>query len=489
MSCTKQKKNNRRSPRVGRRCEAKQVENRKSLKSVLNWLLPDDSIFANCKFHGNVSWKPKQLVAQALCWSWQETKNVTTAFDYCLEVCEALGAQEIAQTYPTFMNALGRYQVSLGACLDQRFETLAEHVGGRFWRDHDWVLMGFDGSRVSVPRTVSNEQAFCAANYGHGTTAKYRKKKSKGMRRKQNEKHKPAPPKPQVWITMFWHMNLQLPWRWRLGPSDSGEREHVMEMLEQEEMPDNTLYCGDAGFVGYPLWSSILVAGGNFLIRVGGNVSLLGQQADFKQGKDGIVWCWPKDKMNSGAQPLKLRLVQVKIGKTKMWMLTSILSGQKLSAKRILKYYQMRWGIEVEFRSLKQTLEHSKLRCRESERVLVELEWSISGRAVAKLLALCEQISTEEEQAPENTPSNLSLANTMQALRDCMRNAHKVPSPGHELRWKLATALIQRYHARTDKKARYRPANPDKKPLGKPKIRKLTKEIRAKIREVGQLAA
>jgi hypothetical protein len=165
MSCTKQqKKNTSHSPRMGRRCEAKQVEHRKSLQSVLNGLLPDDGIFANCKFHGNVRWKPKQLVAQALCWSGQETKNVTTAFDHCLEVCEALGAQKSAQTYPTFMTALGRYQGSLGTCLNH-----------------------------------------------------------------------------------------------------------------------------DAGFVGYPLWSSILAAGGNFLIRVGGNVSLLGKQADFKRDKDGIV--------------------------------------------------------------------------------------------------------------------------------------------------------------------------------------------------------
>ena len=260
-------------------------------------------------------------------------------------------------------------------------------------------------------------------------------------------------------------------------------------MLEQEEMPDNTLYCGDAGFVGYPLWSSILAAGGNFLIRVGGNVSLLGKQVDFKRGKDGIVWCWPKDKMNSGAPPLKLRLVQVKIGQTVMWMLTSVLSCHELSAKRIIRYYQMRWGIEIEFRGLKQTLDHSKLQCRTSERVLVELDWSIRGLAVAKLLALREQIGTAKESVEESTPQALSLANTMQALRDCMRNAHQIPASGQELKLKLAGALIQRYHARTDKKARYRPANPDKKPLGDPTIRKLTKEMHAKISQIGYIAA
>jgi len=45
----------------------------------------------------------------------------------------------------------------------------------------------------------------------------------------------------------MWHMGLRLPWTWRLGPSNSSERGHVMEMLEKEEFPENTLFCGDAG--------------------------------------------------------------------------------------------------------------------------------------------------------------------------------------------------------------------------------------------------
>ena len=70
-----------------------------------------------------------------------------------------------------------------------------------------------------------------------------------------------------------------------------------------------------------------------------------------------------------------------------------------------------------------------------------------------------------------------------------MRNSYQIPVSGQELKLKLAGALIQKYHARTDKKARYRPANPDKKKLGNPKIRKPTKEEDARIREIGYMAA
>ena len=38
----------------------------------------------------------------------------------------------------------------------------------------------------------------------------------------------------------MWHMGLRLPWTWRIGPSNSSERAHVEEMLEQEEMPEDT---------------------------------------------------------------------------------------------------------------------------------------------------------------------------------------------------------------------------------------------------------
>jgi transposase len=38
-------------------------------------------------------------------------------------------------------------------------------------------------------------------------------------------------------------------------------------------------------------------------------------------------------------------------------MLTSVLSERTLSKKQIVKFYKMRWGIEIEFRGLKQTLD------------------------------------------------------------------------------------------------------------------------------------
>jgi len=468
-----------------RQREIQRRKNQSLFQALLGWLIPEHGLFAKDRFHGNIKWRPEQLAQQAMIWAWQETKKVTDAFEQTLEMCSDLRIEKAAKTYTAFINALDRYRSTFSLRLREHFQFLAEEIGGRFWRDHGRVLIGFDGSRVTTPRTVSNEVAFCAPNYGKGKTAKYRQKKTKGMRRRQNEKNPAEPQAPQVWITMMWHMGLRLPWTWRLGPSNSSERGHVVEMLKQEKFPEDTLFCGDAGFVGYDFWKAIIDAGGNFLVRVGANVKLLSESADVKRLGGGIVLCWPKDKMNSGAEPRRLRLVRVKIGKTKMWMLTSVLDPQELSVKDIIRYYKMRWGVEVEYRGLKQTIDKAMLRCRNSARVYVELDWSIRAMAFAELVALREQLpkGNEREGDPEReyNPTDRSLANTVRALRTCMRNLTRDVDPDNDLLSQLAGALVQKYNNRTDKRARYRPPNPDKKPLGDPIVTKLSREAREKL--------
>jgi hypothetical protein len=55
--------------------------------------------------------------------------------------------------------------------------------------------------------------------------------------------------------------------------------------------------------MGYELWKAILDAGGNFLVRVGANVSLLSEHADYRRLQDGDILCWPKGKIASGERP------------------------------------------------------------------------------------------------------------------------------------------------------------------------------------------
>ena len=473
----------RRTPSQSSRSES----NARAMDRLRIWLLPNVEIFAGLGLHGNTSWSPSALVWLALCWAWSQSKNLTDAFEEARHQCGKLGISALS-TYQGFLYALVTWTDRLLLVLWPILHRRMQEIGGAHWRIDGWLPIAFDGSRSSAPRSASNEKALCAANYGTGKTAKYRKKKTKGMRRRKNKNNKPQPQAPQAWITLLWHMGLRLPWMWRLGPSNSSERAHVMKMLDDGDFPQNTLFCGDAGFVGYPLWSRILDRGHHFLVRVGANVRLLSESANCRIGNNGRVLCWPQDAVRADDPPLKLRLVKVKVGKTKMWMLTSVLQSSRLSKTRIVAFYKMRWGIEVEFRGLKQTLDCAKLRSRNDRRVLAELSWSMMAMAVAELFALKEQLAprrgkTKDDDPPAD-PKKRSLANTIRALRQCLTQLTETPQPGRDLRTQLRLAVTDSYHRKSSKKARYHPPNPDKKPLGDPAIRELNEQERKKLNEI-----
>ena len=230
------------------------------------------------------------------------------------------------------------------------------------------------------------------------------------------------------------------------------------------------------------------------MVRVGANVTLLSEQVDWTRetmADDTQVLCWPKAMMHSGQPPLRLRLFQTRLGKTKVWLLTSVLDRRELTLKQALRFYKMRWGIEIEFRGLKQTLDRAKLRCRNPRRLLVELDWSILAMAIAELLAIKEQRSHQvvksnatRDQGLPYDPTKRSLAMTMRAIRGSLRNLNDVPKPGQDLLTLLRTAVSDGYQRKAPKGARYRPPNPDKKPLGDPKLRRLEDPERKKLEKI-----
>ena len=461
--------------------------NQNSWLELWSWFLPS-GIFDKIALHGNTKWLPTPFVVLAFCFTWSDARCLTDAFVEAAECGRSLFGAPAIRTYQGFMRALVTWSPTLVRTLTAAVRQRMEEIGGRFWRSGEWVPIAFDGSRSTAPRTKSNEAAYCAPNVGQGTTAKYRKKKSKGMRRKKNEKKKAQPQEPQAWITLMWQMGLRLPWAWRLGPSNASERDHVMEMLDVEDFPNRTLFCGDAGFIGYPLWARILERGHDLMIRAGANVHLQVETASgrvVKEGRDQLVLGWPQEAQQAGLPPLRLRLIHARINQTKVWLLTSVLDRKRLTLKQAVRLYEMRWGIELEFRGLKQTLNRAELRCRNEKRVRVELDWSILGMAVAELWALKEQLAEKAGRPKKDRPGKRSLAGTMRALRWGLRYLDRETEAGRSLADRLRKAVIDDYLRKSSKQARYRPTNPDKKPLGDPNLRVLTREEKNKLRKMG----
>ena len=460
--------------------------NKDSFREFWDWFLPA-GLFAQLACHGNTKWLPTHLVILAFCWTWSDSRCLTDAFVGAGETARSLFGLPVIRSYQGFMRALVRWSPTLMRLLTALVRQRMEEIGGRWWRIDGWVPIAFDGSRSTAPRPRSNEAAYCAPKHGKGKTAKYRKTTTTGMRRQQNAKNKPQPPAPQMWMTLMWHMGLRLPWAWRLGPSNASERDDVMAMVSSEKFPEKVLFCGDAGFIGYPLWSAMMTRGHDFLVRAGAN-GYLQVEAEtgrvVKEGRDQIVVCWPQDAQRSGLPPLRLRLIHTRINKTEVWLLTSVLERTQLTLAQSVRMYKLRWGIELEFRGLKQTLNRAELRCRTAKRARVELDWSILGMAVAELFALREQLSARASRTSRDVPAKRSLAGTMRAVRWCMGNRNEAVELGASLSDRLREAVIEGYERPSSKRARYRPQNPDKKPLGNPKLRVLTAEEKQKLRKI-----
>jgi hypothetical protein len=267
---------------------------------------------------------------------------------------------------------------------------------------------------------------------------------------------------PQMWLTLFWHVGTGLPWAWRTGPSDSSERQHLEEMLP--ELPENTLITADAGFVGYDFWSAVMAAGQSFVIRVGANVRLL-RKLGYAREYDNTVYLWPDWAAGKRMPPLVLRMVWVHDGKQPMCLITNVLSKQRLSDRQMAHIYHARWGVEVFFRTFKQTFGRRKLRSHTPEHAKLEAEWSLVGLWAVCLLAQREIAQTRGD------PCRLSPAGAIKAIQEVMSHYRNRPEePQETLAWMFRHALQDDYQRRSSKAARAYPRKRQRGGAGLPHI-------------------
>lgn len=478
--------------RKARREQRKTDENKSQIQGALKWLI-DEKIFAGLSLHGNTSWQCSGLVCLTLLWVWSTTPQLTEAFVDARSKAAKLLIPITITTYQGLIKALVSATPKLMPVLKRRMHELMNRIGGKHMRVGRWHAIAVDGSKETAPRTVSNETAFRPPNYGQGKNAKHRKRKKPPTKKstskktvaakadpKKKPKRVPLPP-PQVWLTMMWHIGLGLPWCWKLGPSNDSERTHVKEMLETEHFLKDTLFVGDAGFVGYEFWRTIMDRDHHFLVRVGANVNLLTHLCGYKlNGKD-TVYCWPQTAMKEKKRPLRLRLVKCQIGKNaNVWLLTSVTNPRELSNKEMKRLYELRWGVELAFRALKQTFERRKVRCRSQARVLVEIEWSIFAMAAVELMALREQLC-----GGQGSPEKLSFAQSLTVIRHSLNNLTDCPEFMTTLRVGLRSSLIDDYQRKELKAGRYKPTRKKPPSCGEPNIELATNEQRHKLREIG----
>jgi hypothetical protein len=495
------------------------------LKAAVDWVL-NDHIFAGMRLHGNVKWRPVALVRLALFWMWSyETGLVGAAKAAIKQVLKLFGTVAVG-SYQALTGALNTYTPQLLNRLWARLHNLFQTHGGTAWRVGKWLPLGVDGSRVSVPRTEPNEQQFCKPNTpkkantntkkantkkantkkantkkantkkanAKKTNAKKTKKANKtytharqrsrhAHRPRSNQRRKshynPQPVGPQLWLTLIWHIGLRLPWCWELGPSYDSERSHLLALLDEQLFPERTLFCGDAGFYGYEFWRGIRDCGHHFLVRVGSNVRLLKDLGVVRQHGD-WVYCWPNEQMKKHQPPLVLRLFRFHDGRNEVFLVSSVLDEQELSVQQAGQIYRGRWGIEVQFRALKQTYGRSKLRSRTPEHATLELHWSLVGLTVLQLLAL------KEQRRPDEPVPRTSIAAVLQIIRAMIAECSQPRATPDALPQRLAGATTDSYQRHGTKKSRNYPRRKEEPSAGAPIITTATPEHQKALQLLGE---
>jgi hypothetical protein len=451
-----------------------------ALKVALDWLLAAARL-SDRAFRGDCSWTPKGLIFMAILWAWSDEKSLTRRFSHARKVVMAMGilTRIPAATYQAFLKMVTTWTVALAMTLFDAFrQRMQSDLGTRF-EVCGLAVFGVDGSRLELPRTESNEARFSPAKTRRSSRSKpkprarsprkpHRRPRSRASRDRRARQKKAN--SPQMWLTTMFHVGTGLPWDWRIGPSDSSERDHLRQMIAA--LPAGALVTADAGFVGYETWKAILDSGRHLLIRVGANVRLL-RKLGYVEEKKGLVSLWPDREAKRKQPPLVLRMAVARGGRHPVYLVTSVLDETTLSDSQVVRIYALRWGIELFYRHFKQTFERRKLRSHRAENAELEATWSLLGLWAMMLHA---QVILLEKAVPAK---RISVAGVLLGYRSSLREYRSVPDPGDSLVEMVGRAVIDSYE-RANKSSRDYPRKKQEKPPGAPKVRNATRaEINA----------
>lgn len=393
--------------------------------------------------HGNALWTPEKLLAASALMSWHEAQTLTSRFENVRELLMAMySGWRAPASYTGYTTALSRWMGSLLDHLKLLLQKRVRRMAGAKWRLAGWIVFAGDGSRFESPRTLANEKGLGCA--GKNRTV------------------------PQVFHTTLLHLGTNALWDFRVGPGTASERRHLEEM--SAALPAGSLIVADAGFAGYALCQRLRANDVSFLLRVGGNITLLSQQLGSRVHREGkVIWLWPKGHRSD--PPLELRLLVLKKGRKQMFLITNVLDPARLTRRQAAEIYRRRWGIEVTYRSVKQTLNRANWLSRTPSTVLAEHQSTLLGFWILQVLNLEEIVQRRHD------PREWSPAQSRDATRRIMRAtlaAGTICLPSW--RDQLAECIVDHYARSRPKQARDWPHKKREPPVKPPKIQQLSKQ-------------
>ena len=383
-------------------------------------------------------WTPQRLAYVASVMAWDEGQTLTARFeDACAAARKAHRHWALGTSYSGFAAALERATPSLARAVKCRLKRETLRIAGPYRTRGRWMALAADGTRLEAPHTAANERGLGCA--GRDKTA------------------------PQVFLTTLWHMGTGLPWDYRVGPGTASERAHLKQMVP--DLPAGAMVVADAGFVGYALCLRLLRHGRHFLLRVGGNITLLKGLGYYHEEREGLVYLWPQD--HRRCRPLVLRLIVLRRGAQEVYLLTDVLDAARLTDDEAATLYGMRWGEEVFYRSYKQTMQRRELLSRRAATCLAEAQWTLLGLWLLGLMTASRLIAAGTD------PLEMSVAGARDAVRRALRDRRPRRGP-RSFDGLLRAAVKDGYVRHTSKAARNYPRKKREKPPAPPRIQAAT---------------
>ena len=155
-----------------------------------------------------------------------------------------------------------------------------------------------------------------------------------------------------------------------------------------------------------------------------------------------------------------------------MCLLTNVFDAERLSDETAAILYRMRWGVELFYRSYKQTLRQRKLRSKSPRMARWELHWGMTALLLLGLMSVAAIVGRGRD------PLSWSVAQALRVVRQAMRSPRPWRGRG-DLEKRLAEAVKDGYRRQSSKTAHDYPRKKRESPPGAPKIRPATERERS----------
>jgi hypothetical protein len=411
---------------------------RRQLIEEINAVLPPRlfrDVLREAPLHGNAQWTPRCVLWVSVIMFWISGQTLEERFCAARRLVKFMHPHwQLPASYAGFVAARERFEPLLWPAVRSALQP--DESFGSAWRVLGWLVLAVDGSRFECPRTAANEAGLGCAG-----------------------KQKSAP---QVFQTTLQHVGTGLPWDVCLGPGTDSERRHLDAMLER--LPPGALLTADAGFISYSLCAALIEGGQAFVLRVGGNHTLLtglGWEHDPQDGS--IVYLWPEKQRDR--PPVVLRAIRFRSrGDLPVVLVTNVTDRELLPDESVREIYAHRWGIEVYYRSLKQTMKLGVLQSRTPATALAEQHWRLISFWLLQHLVVRGQLAAGMDIR------RFSAARARREIREVLALMQQGRS-GRSLSRRWQGAAHDSYHRQGPKTTRLWPRQKNDQPPQPPKIR------------------